>query len=264
MSTRGNIIKEYKLVVVGGGGVGKSALTIQLIQSHFVDEYDPTIEDSYRKQCLIDGENALLDVLDTAGQEEYSAMREQYMRTGEGFLLVYSVTSRSSFEELITFYQQILRVKDSDFVPVLVVGNKCDLEDERQVSYEEGVALARTFACPFLETSAKQRIHVEDAFYSLVRIIRQQNEIVDNSLNSNNINKNNLNNSNLNNNQINNLNNNQINSDPDSNNDHGRNLHHNHQQQIDDDSISGQNGYNESKHGNINDSRDKSGCCIIM
>ncbi|KAJ2412090.1 RAS1 protein, partial [Coemansia sp. RSA 2531] len=65
------LIREYKLVVVGGGGVGKSALTIQFIQSHFVDEYDPTIEDSYRKQCTIDNETAMLDVLDTAGQEEY-------------------------------------------------------------------------------------------------------------------------------------------------------------------------------------------------
>merc|ERR1711939_146853 len=101
-------VREYKLVVVGGGGVGKSCLTIQFIQSHFVDEYDPTIEDSYRKQCVIDDEVALLDVLDTAGQEEYSAMREQYMRTGEGFLLVYSMTSRQSFEEIITFQQQML------------------------------------------------------------------------------------------------------------------------------------------------------------
>lgn len=59
---------EYKLVVVGAGGVGKSALTIQLIQNHFVDEYDPTIEDSYRKQVVIDGETCLLDILDTAGK----------------------------------------------------------------------------------------------------------------------------------------------------------------------------------------------------
>lgn len=144
-------LREYKLVVVGGGGVGKSCLTIQLIQSHFVDEYDPTIEgtltglslhitvlthtiDSYRKQCVIDDEVALLDVLDTAGQEEYSAMREQYMRTGEGFLLVYSITSRQSFEEILTFQQQILRVKDRDYFPIIIVGNKCDLDMERQVS----------------------------------------------------------------------------------------------------------------------------------
>lgn len=95
-----------------------------------------TDTDSYRKQCVIDDEVALLDVLDTAGQEEYSAMREQYMRTGEGFLLVYSITSRQSFEEMATFQQQILRVKDKDYFPIIVVGNKCDLENERQVSTE--------------------------------------------------------------------------------------------------------------------------------
>ena len=85
---------------------------------------------------MIDEEVALLDVLDTAGQEEYSAMREQYMRTGEGFLLVYSITSRQSFEEIVTFQQQILRVKDKDYFPIIVVGNKCDLDAERQVSTE--------------------------------------------------------------------------------------------------------------------------------
>ncbi|KAK4918870.1 Ras GTPase, partial [Elasticomyces elasticus] len=189
-------LREYKLVVVGGGGVGKSCLTIQLIQSHFVDEYDPTIEDSYRKQCVIDDEVALLDVLDTAGQEEYSAMREQYMRTGEGFLLVYSITSRQSFEEIMTFQQQILRVKDKDYFPIIVVGNKCDLEAERQPHPDprpgllpapttkahtvstprtEGRDLAHRFGCKFIETSAKSRINVDNAFYDIVREIRKYN-----------------------------------------------------------------------------------------
>lgn len=118
---------EYKLVVVGAGGVGKSALTIQLIQNHFVDEYDPTIEDSYRKQVVIDGETCLLDILDTAGQEEYSAMRDQYMRTGEGFLLVFAVNSAKSFEDIGTYREQIKRVKDAEEVPMVLVGNKCDL-----------------------------------------------------------------------------------------------------------------------------------------
>lgn len=169
-------LREYKLVVVGGGGVGKSCLTIQLIQSHFVDEYDPTIEDSYRKQCVIDDEVALLDVLDTAGQEEYSAMREQYMRTGEGFLLVYSITSRQSFDEILVFQQQILRVKDKDYFPIIVVGNKCDLESDRQVTEAEGDALARSFNCKFIETSAKSRINVDNAFYEIVREIRRHNK----------------------------------------------------------------------------------------
>jgi len=174
--SRAQFLREYKLVVVGGGGVGKSALTIQFIQSHFVDEYDPTIEDSYRKQCVIDEEVALLDVLDTAGQEEYGAMREQYMRTGEGFLLVYSITSRNSFEEISTFHQQILRVKDQDSFPVIVVANKCDLEYERQVGMNEGRDLAKHFGCKFIETSAKQRINVDEAFSNLVREIRKYNK----------------------------------------------------------------------------------------
>eukprot|EP00735_Rhodelphis_limneticus_P001115 TRINITY_DN11674_c0_g1::TRINITY_DN11674_c0_g1_i1::g.17487::m.17487 TRINITY_DN11674_c0_g1::TRINITY_DN11674_c0_g1_i1::g.17487 ORF type:complete len:188 (-),score=67.12,sp/P03967/RASD_DICDI/79.14/3e-102,Ras/PF00071.17/1.4e-59,Miro/PF08477.8/1.6e-18,Arf/PF00025.16/7.1e-10,GTP_EFTU/PF00009.22/7.8e-06,MMR_HSR1/PF01926.18/8.6e-05,FeoB_N/PF02421.13/0.012,Septin/PF00735.13/0.088,Septin/PF00735.13/9e+02,AAA_25/PF13481.1/0.13,AAA_25/PF13481.1/8.3e+02,ATP_bind_1/PF03029.12/84,ATP_bind_1/PF03029.12/0.35,DUF2 len=167
---------EYKLVIVGGGGVGKSALTIQLIQNHFIDEYDPTIEDSYRKQVTIDDETCLLDILDTAGQEEYSAMRDQYMRTGQGFLCVYSITSRGSFEEIASFREQILRVKDADKVPMVIVGNKVDLEHDRQVTTVEGKDLAKSYGCPFLETSAKARINVEDAFYELVREIRRFNK----------------------------------------------------------------------------------------
>jgi len=135
-----------------------------------------TAPDSYRKQCVIDDEVALLDVLDTAGQEEYSAMREQYMRTGEGFLLVYSITDRQSFEEIMTFQQQILRVKDKDYFPMIVVGNKCDLDGERQVSTQEGQTLARNFGCKFIETSAKSRINVDNAFYDIVREIRRYNK----------------------------------------------------------------------------------------
>ncbi|CAO3667777.1 hypothetical protein G6F56_002677 [Rhizopus delemar] len=176
MSKATSFVREYKLVMVGGGGVGKSALTIQFIQSHFVDEYDPTIEDSYRKQCVIDSETALLDVLDTAGQEEYSAMREQYMRNGEGFLLVYSITSRMSFEEITTFYQQICRVKDRDYFPMVLVGNKCDLEAERQVSSHEGKDLAKNFGCQFIETSAKQKINVDESFFEVVKDIRRYNK----------------------------------------------------------------------------------------
>merc|ERR1712088_702037 len=105
---------KYKISVVGGGGVGESAITIQFIQSYFVTDYDPTIEDSYTKQCVIDDTVAKLDILDTAGQEESSAMREQYMRSGEGFLLVFSLADRTSFGEIYKFHKQILRVKDRD------------------------------------------------------------------------------------------------------------------------------------------------------
>ena len=165
---------EYKIVVVGGGGVGKSALSIQLIQNQFIDEYDPTIEDSYRKQVTIDGETCILDVLDTAGQEEYSAMKDRYLRTGEGFLLIYSITSRSSFiNELDSLRCQILRVKDVDAVPIVLVGNKSDLEEERQVETMEGENLAKEWNCPFYESSARHKINIEEMFFDLVRQIRR-------------------------------------------------------------------------------------------
>jgi small GTP-binding protein len=153
-------LKEYKLVVVGGGGVGKSALTIQFIQSHFVEEYDPTIEDSYRKQCVIDEEVAVLDILDTAGQEEFSAMREQYMRTGEGFLLVFSITDRNSFNEILSFHKQILRVKDREEFPMILVGNKSDLEMDRTVNSQEGSDMAKQLKVNLFNVSkiiARQR-----------------------------------------------------------------------------------------------------------
>lgn len=165
-------VPHYKLVVLGNGGVGKSALTIQFIQQYFVTDYDPTIEDSYTKQCLVDGNICKLDVLDTAGQEEFSAMREQYMRTGDGFVLVFAVTDRSSYDEVIRLHKQILRVKDRDEFPMILLANKVDLQQQRLVSQLEGENLAKRFNVPYAEVSAKFRLNVDQAFFELVRQIR--------------------------------------------------------------------------------------------
>lgn len=130
------------------------------------------------KQVVVDESVCLLDVLDTAGQEEYAAMREQYMQTCEGILLVYSITSRESFDDWRTFYNQILRVRenivahDGELFPLCIVGNKADLDYERHVSTAEGYALAKEFCCNFIETSAKSRVNVEQCFYDLVRLVR--------------------------------------------------------------------------------------------
>ena len=160
---------------ISAGGVGKSALTIQLIQNHFVDEYDPTIEDSYRGQVVIDGETCLLDILDTAGQEEYSAMRDQYMRTGEGFLLVFAVDNAKSFEEISQFREEIKYFKDGEDVPMVLVGNKCDLPT-RNMDMAQAKDVAKSYSIPFIETSAKTRMGVDGAFYTLVREIRKGKE----------------------------------------------------------------------------------------
>lgn len=102
---------------------------------HNHQTYDPTIEDSYRKQTVIDDQPCMLEVLDTAGQEEYTALRDQWIREGEGFLIVYSIASRTTFERVERFHSQISRVKDQDprRVPIMVVGNKMDKVNEREV-----------------------------------------------------------------------------------------------------------------------------------
>jgi len=168
---------EYKLVVLGGGGVGKSALTIRLVTDNFLDEYDPTIEDSYRKNVIIDSESAMLEILDTAGQEEFSSMQEQWMRDGGGFLLVYNIISRQTFDEIQVLYDKILRTKDADKVPIVLVGNKCDLKDERQVEYSEGQELATKWGVPFYESSARQKINNEVCFFDLVKEIRKAERV---------------------------------------------------------------------------------------
>eukprot|EP00483_Globobulimina_turgida_P002587 UN02591 len=166
---------EYKIVVLGGGGVGKSALTIRLVTDDFLDEYDPTIEDSYRKQVQIDGKPALLDILDTAGQEEFSSMQDQWIREGRGFLLVYSINSRNTFNKIEELRDKILRTKDvetGDNIPICIAGNKCDLVEERNVDYDEGSKLADEWNCAFFETSAKTKVNNTECFYKIVRLIR--------------------------------------------------------------------------------------------
>merc|ERR1712072_954693 len=133
--------------IVGGGGVGKSACTIQLIQNNFIEEYDPTIEDSYRKQVTIDDETCILDILDTAGLEEYSAMRDQYMRTGQGFLIVYSIIARASFDEVASFRDQILRVKDADKVPWSSVATRLTSRPTDRCPPSRGATSRRASAC---------------------------------------------------------------------------------------------------------------------
>ncbi|TMS34437.1 hypothetical protein L596_002030 [Steinernema carpocapsae] len=142
------------------------------VPQYFVIDYDPTIEDSYTKSCFIDEDLYKLEVLDTAGQEEFSTMREQYLRNGNGFLLVYAVTDRNSLEEVIKLHQLILRLKDRDEFPIMLVANKTDLQDERLISREEGQRVAHQLNVPYIECSAKERLNVDQAFHDLVRLIK--------------------------------------------------------------------------------------------
>lgn len=108
------------------------------------------------------------------GQEEFGAMRDHYLRSGEGFLVVYSITERTTFNVACELYESIIRIKELDHVPIVLVGNKCDLEDKRSVSTMEAAALARTWNIPFFETSAKNRYNIEAAFNAAVQEVRKE------------------------------------------------------------------------------------------
>ncbi|KAK7110821.1 ras-related protein Ral-a-like isoform X2 [Littorina saxatilis] len=164
----------HKVIMVGSGGVGKSALTLQFMYEEFVEDYEPTKADSYRKKVVLDGEEVQIDILDTAGQEDYAAIRDNYFRTGEGFLCVFSIKEQESFQATQEFREQILRVKNDENIPFLLVGNMIDLKDQRQVTYEEALKRAQEWRVPYVETSAKTCVNVDKVFYDLMREIRSR------------------------------------------------------------------------------------------
>eukprot|EP01087_Luapelamoeba_hula_P009864 TRINITY_DN257_c0_g1_i1.p1 TRINITY_DN257_c0_g1~~TRINITY_DN257_c0_g1_i1.p1 ORF type:complete len:204 (-),score=29.37 TRINITY_DN257_c0_g1_i1:175-786(-) len=163
----------YRVVVVGAGGVGKSCLTIQYIANRFVADYDPTLEDSYRKQTTVGDAECILDIIDTAGQDDFMAIRESYYKDGDGFIIVYDVTQRTTYADVPEFHAAILRVKDTSTVPCILVGNKADMEDKRKIARNEAEGLAKKLQCRFIETSAKQRKNVDEMFTQLVEEILQ-------------------------------------------------------------------------------------------
>eukprot|EP01120_Amphizonella_sp_Union-15-10_P009801 TRINITY_DN378_c0_g1_i8.p1 TRINITY_DN378_c0_g1~~TRINITY_DN378_c0_g1_i8.p1 ORF type:complete len:189 (-),score=28.10 TRINITY_DN378_c0_g1_i8:44-610(-) len=164
---------DYKIVILGGRDSGKSALAVKFVQGSRMEKYDPVIEDSYRKLIEVDNERYMLEILDTAGTEQFTAMRDLYMKNGQGFVLAYSIVAQSTFNDLPEMREQILRVKDTDNVPMVLVGNKCDLSDQRVVTTDQGETLAKKFNAMFLESSAKIKVNVEQIFYDLIRQINK-------------------------------------------------------------------------------------------
>ncbi|CAL8078466.1 unnamed protein product [Calicophoron daubneyi] len=168
--------RQYGLVVLGSGGVGKSALTVKFVSGKFVEKYDPTIEDFYRKEILVDGVRHTLEILDTAGTEQFSSLRDLYIKNGQCFLVVYSLVSRQTFSDIRTMRDNILRVKglspsSKNAVPIVLVGNKADLAQDgrREVDRQEAESLASQWCCPHVETSARDDSGVNEAFLEAVR-----------------------------------------------------------------------------------------------
>jgi len=157
---------------LGIGGVGKTALSIQFVKGVFVDQYNPTIEECFRKIVEVDGKFYNLSIVDTAGCQQFSGIRDLYMKDGHGFLFVYAINSVTSFQALNEFFERLFTVKDTKVgIPTLMVGNKSDLVNEREITPEQVREAASKFKSEFLDTSAKTKLNVQEAFINVIKQI---------------------------------------------------------------------------------------------
>ena len=167
--------REYRVVVLGSSGVGKSALTLQFVQNVFVERYDPTIEDSYRKE--LNDQGISLEILDTAGSEQFASMRDLYIRNGDGFMLVFSQTNPDSVEDLSPLISQIIKLKGAE-AAILLVANKKDLCVSVDI-LNTGIVLSNKWNYPLVETSAKNKKSVEKAFDEVIKLIGNKKKLPD-------------------------------------------------------------------------------------
>ncbi|KAG1755745.1 small GTPase superfamily [Suillus lakei] len=162
-----NTLRKRKIAVLGSRSVGKSSLIIQFIENHFVDPYYPTIENTFSKGVAYRGVEYDCDIIDTAGQDEYSILNSKHAIGIHGYVLVYSVTSRRSFDMIKIVYDKIVDFCGKNDIPCVIVGSKTDLQsnpNSRQVAPNEGEELAKLNNAAWVETSAKNNVNVGKVF----------------------------------------------------------------------------------------------------
>lgn len=163
----GDILNKRKIAVLGSRSVGKSSLVIQFIENHFVESYYPTIEATFQKSVKHNGVEYDCDIIDTAGQDEYSILNSKHAIGIHGYVLVYSVTNRNSFDMIQIVYDKIISYCGLNDIPCVIVGSKTDLTTSpisRQVKPNEGEELAKANKAAWVETSAKNDVNVAKVF----------------------------------------------------------------------------------------------------
>ncbi|GCB73600.1 hypothetical protein scyTo_0002680 [Scyliorhinus torazame] len=165
---------DYRVVVFGAGGVGKSSLVLRFVKGTFRESYIPTIEDTYRQVISCDKSICTLQITDTTGSHQFPAMQRLSISKGHAFILVYSITSKQSLEELKPIYEQVCQIKgDVESIPIMLVGNKCD-DTLREVQASDGESQAKRWKCGFMETSAKTNHNVKELFQELLNLEKRR------------------------------------------------------------------------------------------
>ncbi|UYV67381.1 RAB3B [Cordylochernes scorpioides] len=166
---------DYRVVVLGAGGVGKSSLVLRFVKATFRECYIPTIEDTYRQVISCNKNICTLQITDTTGSHQFPAMQRLNISKGHAFILVYAVNSRQSLEELQPIYELIREAKGGSLegVPLMLVGNKSD--EHRELEYQRGLEQAHQWGCGFMETSAKTNSNVKELFQELLNMEKRRN-----------------------------------------------------------------------------------------
>jgi len=164
--------KQRKVAVIGARSVGKSTLAIRFVDDRFVESYNPTIENTFHKVIKFKGEDIETEIVDTAGQDEYSSEFQRYSVGIQGLILVYSVNSKSSFELIKLINDKLISALGTNTIPRVLVGNKTDLLNDRVITTVEGQALAASWQCPFVECSVKKDENVPLVFNSVLAAIQ--------------------------------------------------------------------------------------------
>ncbi|KAG0228421.1 GTP-binding protein [Actinomortierella wolfii] len=157
-----------RIALLGSRAVGKSSMTIQFVENVFVDSYYPTIENTFTKTITHQGQEYTAEIIDTAGQDEFSIFNGRHALDIHGYILVYSVTSKLSFDMIKIIRDKILNFTGTDWVPIVIVGNKSDLHAQRQVTTEEGEELAALWNCQAVEASAKHNENIARVFELMI------------------------------------------------------------------------------------------------
>ncbi|KAI8341055.1 ras family-domain-containing protein [Chlamydoabsidia padenii] len=176
MSTAKSASYDYliKLLLIGDSGVGKSCLLLRFSDDSFTPSFITTIGIDFKIRTIeLDGKRIKLQIWDTAGQERFRTITTAYYRGAMGILLVYDVTDERSFGNVRNWFSNIEQ-HANEGVNKILIGNKCDMEEKRVVTKEQGETLANELGIQFMETSAKANIGVEEAFFDLARDIKKR------------------------------------------------------------------------------------------
>ncbi len=165
----------YKIVVLGDGGVGKTCLTLTFVKKEFKTDYIPTLGvDIYTKDFNLGQTVITLIIWDIAGQQKFDLVRKQYYKGTQGALIVFDLTRINTFHSVDTWYKELTE-NAGERIPIVLLGNKVDVEEGREVSAEQCSLLAKKLGCEYFDTSAKTGKNVDQAFLTLLKKIIQLN-----------------------------------------------------------------------------------------